>query len=105
MISRILERVIRMIEALVCRPIVTTGSIQYSKLYVPVGGSQPSFSEKISTSSMAIQKEGADTPNREIPVKTRSKMEYCLTEDIIPIGTPIRIPKATLPKVNFRVIG
>ena len=100
-----LDLVIRIIEALVCSPIVATGNIQYLNPYVPVGGNQPNSTEKISTSNIAIQKEGAETPKREIPVKMRSKIEYCLIEEIIPIGTPIKMPNATLPKVNVNVIG
>ena len=64
-----------------------------------------SFTENSSTSTMAIQKDGAETPNRDTKVPMRSKAEYCLTAATIPAATPITIPKSVLSTASFSVLG
>ena len=54
---------------------------------------------------MAIQNDGAETPNREKVVSTLSRAEYCRTAEMIPAVIPIRIPKIVLETASVRVYG
>jgi ribosomal protein L34 len=100
-----LDRVILIIKALTCRPIVIIGRIQQANLSLPVAGSHPRFTEKTKTNNIATQKDGAETPNKEIIVKILSRNEYCLIADTIPKRMPTTNPKTTLPKVRIKVVG
>ncbi len=58
---------------------------------MPNGGSQPSFTEKKSTSIKAIQKLGMDMPNMAMNIEMRSPQPFRLTAAMIPKGVPTNI--------------
>ena len=54
---------------------------------------------------MPVQNAGMETPTSAIAVVIRSKMEYCLVAEMMPIGSPIATITTTLSVASKNVVG
>lgn len=110
MVSNTLERVIRMMVAMIPVPSVTAGRIRLLSIGpvpspIPCDGSQRSFSANRITSSRPSQKFGIDTEISPPTDATLSNRVYCFFADNIPSGMPKSNAMSILLKARRIVLG
>lgn len=81
------ERVIRAMLAQQDTPLVIVGKTKYFHDPAPLEGNHPRLRENVIISNRPNQKAGIAIPIKEITMPTLSNIEFCLSADIVPMGT------------------